>query len=114
LKRTEFDYQLLYDLDPSLPTVSSYLKRKIKFDIKLEGYIQRQQAEINRLSQLEQIKIPNNMNYRLVKGLSNEVVEILIRTLPQTLGQVSRIQGITPAAISILYLYVKRHLEESI
>jgi tRNA uridine 5-carboxymethylaminomethyl modification enzyme len=77
-------------------------------NIKYSGYIERQKEEVAKRAQHEQTKIPDNFEYQRVKGLSNEVIEKLRSAKPHTIGSASRISGITPAAISILLVYLKR------
>ena len=79
-----------------------------EISIKYEGYINRQQDEIAKQQRNEATKLPARFDYSQVKGLSNEVVLKLNQTQPETVGQASRISGITPAAISLLLVYLKK------
>ena len=79
-----------------------------EIDIKYSGYIQRQQEEIVRQRRHEETGIPADFDYHQVKGLSAEVQEKLLRIQPETIGQASRIPGVTPAAISLLLVYLKK------
>ena len=72
------------------------------------GYIERQQKEIDKLKQYEDLVIPDEFDYNRVKGLSNEVLQKLSSSRPRTIGAASRIPGVTPAAVSLLLVYVKR------
>ncbi|MCS5550624.1 MAG: tRNA uridine-5-carboxymethylaminomethyl(34) synthesis enzyme MnmG, partial [Gammaproteobacteria bacterium] len=74
------------------------------------GYIKRQEEEVERNLQHEETIMPENIDYTKVRGLSAEVIEKLSKHRPVSLGQASRIQGITPAAISLLRIHLKRHL----
>lgn len=76
--------------------------------VKYEGYLQRQQLEIQKFNRYENLVIPDSFNYSNISGLSNEVLEKFIKVRPVTLGQASRIPGVTPAAISILLVYLKK------
>ncbi len=76
--------------------------------MRYEGYISRQMQEIEKQRRHEETKIPENFNYEIVKGLSNEVKQKLKEIQPITVGQASRIPGITPAAISMLLTYIKK------
>ena len=78
----------------------------MEIEIKYEGYIQRQQKEIEKYRDLERIKIPEGLDYRSIHGLSNEIREKLETIMPASLGQASRIEGITPAAISVLMVAI--------
>jgi tRNA uridine 5-carboxymethylaminomethyl modification enzyme len=81
---------------------------QVEIQIKYEGYINRQQDEIAKHERNETSRLPTQFDYSVVKGLSNEVVMKLNQALPETVGQASRIQGITPAAISLLLVYLKK------
>ena len=83
----------------------------MEIEIKYSGYIKRQSAEIRRFKNLEKIKIPFSLDLSRISGLSNEIKEKLNKFKPLSLGQASRISGITPVAISILMIYLKK--EES-
>jgi len=77
-------------------------------EVKYEGYIQRQMEQVDKFKKLENVRIPENFQYNGIPGLSREIVQKLSRIRPGSLGQASRISGITPAAISILMVYLKR------
>jgi len=81
---------------------------QVEVQIKYQGYIARQQQDILRRGDLDSILLPTNMDYAQVKGLSKEVEDKLTRYRPETLGQASRISGITPAAITLLMVHIKR------
>ena len=89
------------------------LKKDIKFQIetqiKYQGYIDRQNKEIEQLTLVEEIKIPKSFIYDDVKGLSNEALMKLKEVNPINLGQASRISGVTPATVSILSIYIKKY-----
>jgi tRNA uridine 5-carboxymethylaminomethyl modification enzyme len=76
--------------------------------VKYAGYIARQQDEVQRHSSQEEARIPEDIDYAQVRGLSTEVRQKLQKIRPQTLGQASRISGLTPAAISLLWVHLKR------
>ncbi|MBI2339253.1 MAG: tRNA uridine-5-carboxymethylaminomethyl(34) synthesis enzyme MnmG [Deltaproteobacteria bacterium] len=83
-------------------------RETILSDIKYDGYRRRQELEIKKMEQMEKIQIPSRFGYRGISGLSHEVVEKLERVRPASLAQASRIPGITPAALSIILIYVKK------
>jgi tRNA uridine 5-carboxymethylaminomethyl modification enzyme len=83
----------------------------VEIHCKYEGYLQRQEAEAKKFKDLERMRIPEGFDYQLVPGLSHEVRQRLGEIRPTSLGQASRIPGITPAAISTLMVYLKRHRE---
>jgi len=108
LKRPEFAYsdlEVLCGIDSTLP---GRVKEQVEIECKYEGYLRRQEAEVNRFKQTEEIRIPPDFPYDRVPGLSNEVRQKLGAVKPISIGQASRIPGITPAAISILLVFLKR------
>jgi tRNA uridine 5-carboxymethylaminomethyl modification enzyme len=107
LKRTELNYEMVEALAKSPHSISRPVARQVEIEIKYEGYIQKQQREIERFKNMERIKIPLDFEFSTVHGLSNELKEKLTGIRPTTLGQVSRIEGITPAAISVLMVALK-------
>jgi tRNA uridine 5-carboxymethylaminomethyl modification enzyme len=80
----------------------------IESRIKYEGYIQRQILEAERMKKWEKKGIPSDMNFQSIPGLTREIVEKLERIRPQTFGQAQRISGITPAALSLLRIYLEK------
>lgn len=89
------------------PSLDERFLKTIEFDIKYEGYVRRQEAQVDRMKNLEKIKIPVDIAYEKVHGLTLEIIERLNEVKPLTLAQASRIPGITPAALSILMIYFK-------
>jgi tRNA uridine 5-carboxymethylaminomethyl modification enzyme len=81
--------------------------RQVEIEIKYEGYIKRQAQEIEKFKSLEKVKIDAHFNFRQVHGLSNELKEKLAQIRPQSLGQASRIDGMTPAALSVIMVALK-------
>ena len=81
---------------------------QVEIQTKYQGYIDRQTEEIDRLRRYENTRIPEGLDYSLIEGLSNELKQKLTETRPQTLGRASRIQGMTPAAVSLLLVYLKK------
>jgi len=82
---------------------------QVEIKIKYQGYIDRQLDEIEKLKRNEDTLLPHNLDYAEIKGLSNEVTAKLNNTKPENIGQASRISGVTPAAISILLIYIKKN-----
>ncbi len=110
LRRPEVSYQQL----TALKAFSSSLNdqqaaEQVEIQVKYEGYIQRQKSEIEKSLRHENTRLPADIDYKDVKGLSNEVVTKLNEAKPESIGMASRISGITPAAISILLVYLKKH-----
>ena len=84
------------------------IREQVEIDIKYAGYIERQKEEISKHANHETTHIPKGLNYQEVKGLSNEVKHKLSDHSPETIGQAARISGVTPAAISLLLVHIKR------
>ncbi len=108
LKRAEMDYGMVSELAPAPEPLSPKVTRQAEIEIKYEGYIQRQQREIERFRNLEHVKIPEGFDYKTVHGLSNELCQKLSEIRPASLGQASRIDGMTPSAISVLMIGLKK------
>jgi tRNA uridine 5-carboxymethylaminomethyl modification enzyme len=87
--------------------VDPRVARQVEIEMKYDGYIQRQLAEIERFKDLEAMSIPERFDFGTVHGLSNELKEKLSRVGPASLGQASRIDGMTPAALSVLMIVLK-------
>ncbi|MBT8329471.1 MAG: tRNA uridine-5-carboxymethylaminomethyl(34) synthesis enzyme MnmG, partial [Desulfofustis sp.] len=87
----------------------SRFSEEVQLRLKYKGYIERQTEQVSRFKNLESTRIPEELDYSTLSGLSNEVVEKLRRVKPLSLGQASRISGITPAAISILQIHLRKH-----
>ncbi|WP_133140601.1 tRNA uridine-5-carboxymethylaminomethyl(34) synthesis enzyme MnmG [Legionella genomosp. 1] len=110
LKRPEISYQQLQALDSlELPELSDRIAEQLDIQSKYAGYIERQQLEIERLRKHEATQLPASLDYAQVTGLSNEVVQKLAKIRPTTLAQAGRISGVTPAALSLLLVHLKKH-----
>ncbi len=108
LRRPSVDYQGLMTLLGEDQSVADDVAEQVMIQVKYAGYINRQQNEVNRLQRNENTSLPNDMDYHNVRGLSNEVREKLQNAKPQSLGQAARISGVTPAAVSLLLVHLKR------
>lgn len=109
LRRPEMTYQMLTSLNLFAPGVEDpQAADQVEIQVKYEGYIARQQEEIERQLRNENTLLPVDLDYKQVKGLSNEVMAKLNDHKPTSIGQASRISGITPAAISILLVWLKK------
>jgi|TARA_B110000259_G_scaffold29036_1_gene31091 tRNA uridine 5-carboxymethylaminomethyl modification enzyme len=108
LKRPEINYKIIGSLYPE-HQVEQKIAEQVEIDAKYSGYITRQQDEVNRLRRHEKTRIPEGFDYLAVKGLSNEVKQKLSEATPETLARASRIPGVTPAAISLLIVQLKKH-----
>lgn len=107
LRRPEITYSELNYIAPSSPVLED-ISSQIEMEVKYEGYIRRQMEQVDKFKKIENVRIPENVNYNGIPGLSREIVQKLSRIRPSSLGQASRISGITPAAISVLMVYLKR------
>jgi len=112
LKRPELDYQKLHQA-AELPDIDPTVGEQIEIDIKYAGYIDRQKDDVDRLKRNEATVIPADFNYQAIHGLSNEATAKLEQIRPISLGMASRIQGVTPAALSLLLIYLKKHKMKS-
>ncbi|WHP80307.1 tRNA uridine-5-carboxymethylaminomethyl(34) synthesis enzyme MnmG [Edwardsiella anguillarum] len=109
LRRPEMDYATLTSLSPfSPPLADRQAAEQVEIQVKYQGYIARQQDEIEKQQRNENTLLPADLDYRQVNGLSNEVIAKLNDHKPNSIGQASRISGITPAAISILLVWLKK------
>ncbi len=107
LRRPEVDVDNLIAFS-ELENIPQQVAEQVAIQAKYAGYIDRQQTEINRSKRYDHLRLPENVDYSLVSGLSNEVSEKLKAQRPETLGQASRIPGVTPAAISLLLVHLKK------
>jgi len=107
LKRAELDYEVVKSFDPPPVAIGKKIAHQVEIDIKYEGYIARQRREIEKFQNLERMPIPPDFDFNRVHGLSNELKEKLSEVKPASLGQTSRIDGMTPAALSVLMVALK-------
>ena len=107
LKRPQISYAMIAELD-GLGLADEQTAEQVSIQAKYAGYIERQQDEIDRVQRYESMTLPDNFDYRSVVGLSNEVCDKLNQQQPATLGRASRIPGVTPAAVSLLLVHMKR------
>ena len=114
LKRPNVNYQQLMTLSQAGEGVTDeVVAEQVEIQVKYQGYIDRQNEEVAKREQLDDVKLPLDIDYALVKGLSKEVSQKLNQHRPETLGQASRIQGITPAAIALLLVHLKRGFSDA-
>ena len=107
LKRPELNHEIIAELFPD-NKIDHKIAQQVEVDAKYSGYIDRQQDEIDRLKRHENTAIPADFDYLQVKGLSNEVKQKLSEALPETLARAARVSGVTPAAISLLLVQLKK------
>jgi len=110
LKRPEITYENLSEFDDVSRETSPVVREQVEIQIKYQGYIERQQEQIERFSKMENTRIPGELDYMSINGLTSEVREKFCRIRPDTLGQASRIPGVTPAAISVLSIALKAQI----
>jgi len=108
LRRPEQTYASVVALAGVAPLADAAVSEQVEVQVKYEGYIERQKQEIRRRQESESVVLPCELDYREVRGLSHEVQQLLNRHRPETIGQASRISGITPAAVSLLLVHLKR------
>ena len=109
LRRPDVSYEALLTLPEAGPGEEDpQVRQQLEIAAKYQGYIDRQAEEVERSRQYEEMALPENLDYRDVRGLSIEAQQKLNKQRPQTLGQAGRISGITPAAISLLLVYLKK------
>jgi len=108
LRRPEVDVKQLLSFLDSAEDMDPQVAEQVEIQAKYAGYIDRQQTEIDKALRYDHLRLPELIDYSGVPGLSNEVSEKLKKQRPETLGQASRIPGITPAAISLLLVYLKK------
>ena len=108
LKRPEVTYENLAAIDPDRPPISRHAALQTAVQIKYAGYISKQIAQINKFKRLEDKKIPDSIDYMVIEGLRNEAKQKLDRIRPLSVGQASRISGVSPADINVLLIYLER------
>ena len=108
LKRPELDYDALNRIAPASLPVAEVVAHQIAIQCKYAGYIERQQQDVDRLHRHEAMTIPSDLEFALVDGLSNEIRQKLQEIKPTNLARAGRIPGVTPAALSILLIYLKK------
>jgi tRNA uridine 5-carboxymethylaminomethyl modification enzyme len=107
LKRPQLGYSDLAAISGD-STVDAQVAKQVEIKAKYAGYIERQQEEINRLRRYENTALPVDFDYSSIEGLSNEAKQKLSAAKPETLARASRIPGVTPAAVSLLLIYLKK------
>ena len=115
LRRPNLDYAALMTLPDAAPpvTLPENVAEQVEIQVKYQGYIDRQQEEINSRRDIETLRLPAEIDYAKVKGLSAEVQQKLNAHKPETVGQASRISGVTPAAVALLMVHLKRGFRDA-
>ena len=113
IKRPELDYEKLAEADETRPELAFDVQEQVNIEIKYEGYIKRQMQQVAQFKKLEGRKLPENFDYAQVNSLRKEAVQKLNKIQPSTIGQASRISGVSPADISVLMVYLERSKSEA-
>jgi tRNA uridine 5-carboxymethylaminomethyl modification enzyme len=108
LKRPQLDYENLAPLDPLRPALPRHLIDKVQVAVKYEGYINKQREQVARFQRMEQRQLPERIDYEEISGLRLEARQKLNRYRPRSLGQASRISGVSPADINVLLVYLEK------
>ena len=108
LKRTEVTYEALGKIDKDRPELGEQVKEEVEIQVKYEGYIKLQEAQVEKFKKMERKLIPENLNYDDVKGICLEARQKLNKHKPHSIGQASRISGVSPADIAVLLVFLKQ------
>lgn len=106
LKRPEMNFEKLIRIDPELDEVDPETREQVEIEVKYEGYIAKQQEQVDRFRRMEQKAIPEGTDFSAIPGLSREACEKLTEIAPRSIGQAARISGVSPADISVLLVYL--------
>jgi tRNA uridine 5-carboxymethylaminomethyl modification enzyme len=112
LRRNEIDFDDLKSFDPTIAEIEESIAEEVETRIKYEGYIRHQERQVEKMKRMEEMKLPEDVDYQAVYGLSREAKEKLSRVRPASLGQASRISGITPAALMAIQIHLRQRFGE--
>ena len=113
LKRSELNYEKLKEIDNNRPELSKEVTEEVEIQVKYEGYIKMQEEQVEKFKKLERKLIPNDIDYSKIKGLRLEAIQKLNNIRPNSVGQASRISGVSPADISVLLIYLEKAKREN-
>ncbi len=108
LRRTELTYKMLAEIDDDRPELSEQVKEEVEIQIKYEGYIKLQNAQVEKAKKLENKLLPEDINYEAIGGIRLEARQKLSKLRPRSVGQASRISGVSPADISVLLIFLEQ------
>ena len=108
LKRTEIKYEDLREIDPQMPNLTKEVAEEVEIQVKYEGYIKLQEEQVEKFKKLEEKILPQDIEYSKIKGLRLEARQKLDKIKPNSVGQASRISGVSPADISVLLIYLEQ------
>jgi tRNA uridine 5-carboxymethylaminomethyl modification enzyme len=109
IRRPELSYEIVKELDPDRPELSAGVIEQVNINIKYEGYINREKKQVEHFKKLENKLIPENIDYDDISGIRNEARQKLKEYAPRSIGQASRISGVSPADISVLLVYMEQY-----
>lgn len=112
LQRPEINYSVIEKISPPAPPINEEIMNSVEIEVKYDGYIKRQLELVDKYKNMENKQIPTDFDYTSISGLSREIVEKLEKIKPVSLGQASRISGITPAAVSIIAITIAKKARE--
>ncbi len=113
LKRPQLSYENTAPLDTNRPDYSKHICDEVEIQLKYEGYIKKQNAQVKQFKKMESKRIPENIDYQLIEGLRLEAVEKLSEVRPMSIGQASRISGVSPADITVIHVYLENRKKEN-
>ena len=113
LRRPELNYEVLAPVDPTRPEFSTAIFENVEIELKYEGYIKRQKADVAEVRRLEERRLPQDADYESIQGLRMEAREKMKKIRPISVGQASRISGVSPADISVLLIWLSQRGKES-
>ena len=113
IRRPELNYDLTKELDEERKELSKEVRDQVNINIKYEGYIKRQESQVKQFKKLENKKIPVNIDYNNVNSLRIEAIQKLSKVRPSSIGQASRISGVSPADITVLLVYLETYKEKN-
>ena len=113
LKRTEITYDSLETIDNERPELGEQVKEEVEIQVKYEGYIKMQEAQVEKFKKMERKLLPEDLDYSTIKGISLEARQKLNKHKPHSIGQASRISGVSPADISVLLVYLRNFKNEN-
>ena len=108
LRRTEITYEKLKEIDEDRPKLDREVEEEVEIQVKYEGYIKLQEQQVEKFKKLEKKLLPNDINYSDLKGLRIEARQKLDKIKPESVGQASRISGVSPADVSVLLIYLEQ------
>ena len=107
VKRTELSYEILSEIDNNRPELTAQEKEEVEIQVKYEGYIKMQEAQVEKFKKMEKKILPQDIDYEKISGISLEGRQKLNKFKPHSIGQASRISGVSPADISVLLIYLQ-------